>query len=58
MDIEKTKKYYLNKIMELTSSTDFEKAHYEADLILCDILRKVGFSEIVDLYECIYKCYA
>jgi len=62
-DIERQE--YLNKLQEcLNLSTakflferDQEKAHIDADDILCEILIKLGYSDLVDLYNRIEKYY-
>jgi hypothetical protein len=35
-----------------------ESAHENADNALCDLLRALGFDEIVDIYEKVDKWYA
>lgn len=37
---------------------DQEMAHYNADKVLCAMLRDLGYDEIVDIYEAIPKWYA
>lgn len=62
-DIERQE--YLNKLQEcLNLSTakslierDQEKAHINADDILCEILIKLGYSDLVDVYNRIEKYY-
>lgn len=37
---------------------DYEAAHLEADEILCSTLKKLGFEELVNLFEKVHKWYA
>lgn len=41
-----------------TGPGDEEIAHREADTLLCEVLRKLGYNELVELYESIDKWYA
>jgi hypothetical protein len=47
-----------DKLRELINHPDTEVAHYEADLILCDILKEFGCEETVRLWESVEKWYA
>lgn len=49
---------YLERLKELQESGDEEYAHGEADDILCDILKYLGFEEIVEAYDKVPKWYA
>lgn len=49
---------YLERLKELEDSGDPEYAHEEADNILCDILKYLGFEEIVEAYHKVPKWYA
>lgn len=40
------------------SEIDTEAGHAEADGILTDLLRELGFAELVELYEKVQKWYA
>lgn len=40
------------------NNTDYEDAHYKADNILCDILKALGFGELVDAFEDVGKYYS
>ncbi len=49
---------YLERLKELQESGDAEYAHGEADDILCDILKDLGFEEIVEAWDKVPKWYA
>jgi len=40
------------------SESDQEMGHIEADGILCDLLKELGYSEVVDAYNELHKWYA
>ena len=48
---------YLKRLKEC-ERYDTECAHGRADEILCELLRELGYSDIVDAYEDIDKWYA
>ena len=48
---------YLKRLKEC-DRYDTECAHGRADEILCELLRELGYSDIVDAYEDIDKWYA
>ena len=35
-----------------------ESDHYEADLLLCDLLEKLGYAEVVEVYKELPKWYS
>ena len=49
---------YLPRMRELIDSDDTEMAHSEADDILIDILKELGFTKLIELYEKVGKWYA
>jgi len=49
---------YKQKLKECISNHDYEIAHYDADNILCDLLKDLGYKEIVDLWNEVGKWYA
>ena len=51
-------KEYCDKLVEVGSNTDNEEAHIEADSLLCELLNKLGFKEVVWHFEIIDKWYA
>ena len=38
--------------------TDSEAAHAEADDVICDLLRELGYGDVVDEYEKVDKWYS
>lgn len=40
------------------SDADTEQAHIEADSVLCWLLEKLGYGDVVDEYEKIHKWYS
>lgn len=53
-----TREDALKKLRELRDNTDQEMAHVYADDVLCDLLKSLGYEDIVDEYENIDKWYA
>lgn len=49
---------YLERLHQLKFSNDIEAVHIEADEILCEFLSELGYMEIVEAYEELYKWYA
>ena len=54
MDVEEVKQ----KLREEADNNDTEAAHGNADDILCEFLKELGYSEVVDSYNEIHKWYA
>ena len=48
----------LNKMIELGKSDDFEVAHGEADHLLCEFLKSLGYNDIVEAYNKVGKWYS
>lgn len=48
----------IEKLVELQESNDTEKAHGEADDLLCQLLDSLGFKDVVNAYIEIEKWYA
>lgn len=48
----------IEKLKALLKNNDVEMQHYESDAILCEVLEKLGESEIVSIYKQIPKYYA
>jgi hypothetical protein len=48
----------LAKLRPLLGSPDPEVAHGDADDVLCELLRSLGFNEVVDVWEKAPKWYA
>ena len=57
--VEKSKKY-VKKLEEVykSKSWDVEVAHAEADKVLCELLEKLGYGEVVEAWKKIPKWYA
>ena len=49
---------FCEQMKALQDEWDIEEAHGKADDILCEVLRKLGYNRIVDLYEKIDKWYS
>lgn len=49
---------YLRRLTELEDSADPEEDHIEADNILCELLRSVGFEKMADAFEKVEKWYS
>lgn len=52
--VEKVK----TKLIDITGHYDTEMVHIVADEALCELLRGLGYNEIVDIFEKIDKWYA
>lgn len=48
---------YCKRMRFIADISDTEQAHLEADALLCEVLRKLGFHELVTTYESITKWY-
>ena len=55
---EKEQQEYINRLIELQKEGDIECAHSAADGILCEVLEKLGYGNIVKEYDKIDKWYA
>ena len=51
---------YANQMKRIAERGDFdiEVSHSDADSILCEMLERLGYSEVVDLYHDVPKWYA
>ena len=49
---------YINRIRDLANKRDVEGTHIEADKILCEVLKTLGQSELVEEFEKLEKWYA
>jgi phosphomannomutase len=52
------RKKYVDKMKEQILNNDTEEAHGQADDLLCELLRQLGFNSVVDEYEKVHKWYA
>lgn len=50
--------YYVRELQSLQNDSDTEKVHAVADGILCELLRDLGYGEVVDAYEQLDMWYA
>jgi len=67
-EYEKVKEYiellkendYTEKMKEIKTENlgDEEAAHSYADILLCELIERIGFNEVVKVYESIEKWYA
>ena len=48
----------LQRLRELQKSGDPEGAHSQADDVLCDLLRAVGYGDVVVAWEAVDRWYA
>ena len=46
------------ELVKLQDSNDQEQAHYDADSLLCILIKSLGYKEIVEEYNLIRKEYA
>jgi hypothetical protein len=54
MDLEAV----IARLKELQESDDLEAAHGEADDILCQLLRQLGYADVIDAWKQVPKWYA
>lgn len=57
-EIKEASRKAKRRLSTLSRLSDQEDAHYEADAVLVDLLRDLGFDEVVCAYEKIEKWYA
>jgi hypothetical protein len=55
---ESNSDYYIKELRALQNDPDTEKVHAVADGILCELLRNLGYGEVVDAYEQLDMWYA
>jgi len=53
-----TREEAIEKLKKLAGSGDVEAAHGEADEVLCELLRALGYGDVVDAWEDVEKWYA
>jgi hypothetical protein len=51
-------KEYIDEMTEVSKDTDTESAHVHADMILCHILTRLGYTQLIEEYNKIHKWYA
>jgi len=55
---EKLIREYRKKLRFEIKNSDTEIAHGNADIWLCELLEKLGYKEVVDVYDKVEKWYA
>ena len=53
-----TPEEFKKEMVLLNDGRDIEYSHILADKLMCDILRELGYSEGVDIFESMYKWYS
>lgn len=53
-----TREEALEELKELEDSGDPESSHGRADDVLCDLLKSLGYTDVVEAYESVPKWYA
>lgn len=48
-----TRRKVLERLREIALSDDPETAHYEADTMLCEFLKSIGYRDVVEAYEAV-----
>lgn len=46
------------KLLQELSDEDIESAHIKADALLCNQLSELGYSEGIEIFQCMKKYYA
>ena len=49
---------FAQRMREIAENSDTEAAHGEADKLMCDVLRSLGYSEGIDIFDSMEKWYA
>ncbi len=52
------RKDVLDRLRELAAKSDFEAAHIEADGLLSDVVRRLGYHDIAAAYDAVGKWYS
>jgi hypothetical protein len=55
---EKLQNEYVEKMQECVNAYDPEAAHGDADKLLCELLEKLGYAEVVAKYKEVARWYA
>lgn len=58
VEYERLAKDAIEKLTKLRALGDTEAAHGEADKVLCELLKAMGFGDVVDAWDAIDKWYA
>ena len=49
---------YMKRLKAAQQDHDTESAHFEADDVLCELLKALGYTKIVEEYDKVKKWYA
>ena len=49
---------YITRMRECAENGDIEAAHSDADDILCEVLKDLGYEDLITLYHDVRKWYA
>ena len=49
---------YITRMRECAENGDIEAAHSDADEILCEVLKDLGYEDLITLYHDVRKWYA
>ena len=55
---EKLQKEFIEKMQACVENSDTECAHADADDLLCELLTKLGYKDLVEKYHEVHKWYA
>ncbi len=55
---EELQKEAIDKLIKCQQNHDTESAHWKADEVLCDLLRKLGYYGVVAIYDLVGKWYS
>ena len=53
-----TREEAIEKLKDEQKNDDIEMAHVRADDVLCDLLRSLGYGDVVEEYEKVEKWYS
>lgn len=53
-----TKEQAIEKLKELQKNGDYESAHGDADEVLCELLKALGYEDVVAEWDKVGKWYA
>lgn len=53
-----TREQAIEQLIEQQANDDPEVNHYKADVIICELLRSLGYDDVVDEWEAIERWYA
>ena len=53
-----TREEFKNKMQAIADKEDIEIGHFEADNLMCELLKDLGYGEGVEIFEEMYKWYS